>query len=233
MEIHYLRPIDGEVVRETKAVRYEPFGTCPANPKHRTLGRRLTPLAIALKDEPQDFMTTNGWPSACIVSDRVRAIFAEHCVTGFELLQVETRYTAKRSGKQRVPPRMWELLVTGWGGVAPPESGVVRLPEHNCAGCGMLRYSAITDASRFVDERQWDGSDVFLVWPSPHRFFLSSRVAEIIRRHGFTGCVLRGLRELAEEARGPVLRLGFGPLRLSRYMPAERAKLLGAEHDID
>ena len=234
MEIHYLHRIDSDVVRETKAVRYEPFGECPANPKHRTLGRRLTPLAIVLDKEPQDFMTTNGglWP--WVVSDRVRAIFAEHCVTGFALFPVKTRYAAKeRSGTRRVSPRMWELQVTGWGGIAPAESGVSRMHEHDCAGCGMLRYSPITDASRFVDERQWDGSDLFLVWPAPSRLFLSPRVAEIIRRHGFTGCVLRGLPELEKEARDPVGRMGFGPLRLSRYMPADRARLLGSEHDID
>lgn len=234
MEIHYLHPVDGDVVRETKAVRYEPFGKCSTNRKHSTGGRRLTTLAIELDEEPQDFMTTNGWLGSWVVTDRVRAIFAEHCVTGFELVPVKTRYARNnRSRKGRVAPRMWELQVTGWGGIAPAESGVRRLHEHDCAGCGMLRYSPITDASRFFDEPQWDGSDVFLIWPAPSRLFLSPRVAEIMQRHGFTGCTLRGLRELEREARGPVGRLGFGPLRLSRYMPAERAKLLGADHAID
>ena len=234
MEIHYLHPIDGEVVRETKAVRYEPFGKCSADPKHSTGGGRLTSLAIELDKEPLDFMTTNGWLGSWVVSDRVRAIFGEHCMTGFELLPVKTRYaTKKRPRERRLPPRMWELQVTGWGGIAPPESGVARLPEHDCAGCGMLRYSPITDPSRFVDERQWDGSDLFLVWPAPSRLFLSARVVELMRLHGFTGCVIRGRTELEKEARGPVGRMGFGPLRLSRYMPAERAKTLGADHDID
>lgn len=234
MLVQYLESIthsDADVAAETDAVRYEPWGKCPVNPQHSTGGRRLTALSVELARQPLDLMTTNGpdW----IATDRVRAVFQEHGVTGAEFLPMTARYArnARVKAKHEIPT-MWELRVVGWGGIAPPNSGVRRRQDQNCTGCGQLRYTGITDAARFVDERQWDGSDIFFVWPSPRRFFISPRLADLIRSHHFTGVETRGLSDLIAFSKGPVNRVGFGPRRLSFYLPPERAQTLGAEHDI-
>jgi hypothetical protein len=81
-------------------------------------------------------------------------------------------------------PLLWELAVTGWGGIAPESSGVMLDHSASCSECGLLIYTSFTDASRLVDEKQWDGSDIFMVWPLPKFVMVANSVAELIRAEG-------------------------------------------------
>lgn len=206
---------------------------CSKDAGHARPGRRLTDLSVRLTSTVvSDFVWT--WHSECLIRDHVLAAFREQGFTGFDVRSVAARY--KRRGDRRDPcddnpgvetrvasqtevPRLWELVVTGWGGAAPPESGVHL--ASTCDACGLLVYSGITDPQRLIDASQWDGSDFFMVWPLPLYIFVTDRVAEFIERRRFRGAQLRPLAELRRTTNG------FGPGRLSLWMPDERARLLG------
>ena len=70
------------------------------------------------------------------------------------------------------------LLVTGWGGIARPESGIRLMDE--CPACLCKSYSSFSDSSQLVDKNQWTGEDFFVVWPLPYFIFVTNRVAEFI-----------------------------------------------------
>src|SRR5207244_4348579 len=89
------------------------------------------------------------------------------------------------SGGKRYNDVFRELVVTGWGGVAPKSSGV-RLIE-SCSNCGLLTYSRVLEWTNLFDERQWDGSEIFIIWPLPRYIMVTNRVASLINSNRLTG----------------------------------------------
>jgi hypothetical protein len=189
---------------------------CPASIWHQRGGKRLTDLSIALrgKNDVQDFVWT--WLSECLFQDRVLGLFRVELLTGFEVESVKARFKRWRPEE---PPTLWELVVTGWAGVAPPESGI-KLVTH-CDACRHRTYSDFTNPEALIDESQWDGSDFFMVWPLPGFVFVSERAAQLIRRYELTGCVLEAVAQLKYD------NTGLTPGRLSYWMPDTRAHELG------
>jgi hypothetical protein len=188
---------------------------CPDNPGHMRGGRRIGDLRVVLTGEGgavADIVWT--WSHSCLVQDRVLGLFRKAGLTGFEPRPVTARFKHSRAEK---PPTLWELVVTGWAGMAPPESGV-RLIEH-CPTCKHCVYSGISDPLRFVNEEAWDGSDFFIVWPYPNCRFVTPRVKKLIEDEGLTGAVFVPLMSIKAD--------GFSPGRLSYWMPEARARELG------
>lgn len=195
---------------------------CPLNPGHRRGGKRLTDLSVTLPSGiVQDIVWT--WYSECLIQDHVLDLFRRENFTGFEVKPVEARF---KNGSDH-PPKLWELIVTGWAGLARPESGIKRVQY--CEACQHVRYSGIKDARYLIDKAQWDGSDIFMVWPMPKYVFVTKKVADFVRGHGFTGVVLIPTHELRQN---PALIDGYGPGRLSCSMPEARARELGAASGI-
>jgi hypothetical protein len=187
---------------------------CPLDPGHQRAGKRLDPLSVLLvRTNVQDFVWT--WYSECLIQDHVLDLFREEGLTGFDVKPVKARFKKKSTD---IPPRLWEVVVTGWGGMAPEESGV-RLKEI-CVGCGLSRYYGFHDGSLLINKDQWDGSDFFMVWPYPRFIFVTSRVGEVIKRHR-----LKGLQLIQPEALDRSDGAGGG--RLSYWMPDDRARELG------
>jgi hypothetical protein len=188
---------------------------CPVNDGHQRGGKRLTNLSVSLPGHTiEGFVWT--WYSECLLTDRVLELFKSSGFTGFEVKQVKARY--KRSTE--VPPRLWELVVTGWAGVAPPKSGIKLIED--CPVCGHKAYSAPTNLARLINPSQWDGSDFFMVWPLPKYIFTTDRVAQVIRANRVAGAVLSRPEDLSFS---PDDTIGGG--RLSYWMPEERARELG------
>lgn len=50
-----------------------------------------------------------------------------------------------------------EFVVTGWAGIASPESGAQLV--QSCTGYPYMEYSAITNYADVVDWSQWTGED--------------------------------------------------------------------------
>jgi hypothetical protein len=167
------------------------------------------------------------------MQDRVLQLFREQGFTGFEVKPVKARMkvranapdpcddnpglSASDAAKANIPT-LWELVVTGWAGMAPPESGIELI--QSCPHCGLKSYSCFTDPTRLIVETQWDGSDFFMVWPMPGFIFMTDRVAKFIRDRKLRGVSMKRLNELKCEG---ILRGG----RLSYWMPDARAREVG------
>ena len=187
---------------------------CPIYDGHQRGGKRLTDLSITLPGQNvQDFVWT--WQSECLLTERVLDLFRSNDFTGFEVKPVKAKF--KKTDDK--PPELWELVVTGWAGMAPLESGI-KLIKH-CSACGSLKYSGCTNPEKLIVPSQWDGSDFFMVWPLPRFIFVTERVAGIIRENKLTGAVLKLPTELSFSGSG------FSPGRLSYWMSEQRAKELG------
>jgi hypothetical protein len=151
-----------------------------------------------------------------LLQERTLTLLRSAGFTGFEVRPVEARF--RRSTER--PPRLWELVVTGWAGMARPESGI-RLDEPaSCSVCGHLRYTGLRNPGSLIDESKWDGSDFFMVWPMPMFVFVTDGVRRTVREHHLTGVRVVPVSDL-----GPAD--GFSPGRLSYSMPEERARELG------
>ena len=87
-----------------------------------------------------------------------------------------------------------ELVITGWGGVADPSSGITQLSK--CTQCNRTVYSCFKHPEFLVDCSRWDGSDFFRIWPLPRHHFVSGRVAEAIRAVQVDGIVLLAPQDL-------------------------------------
>jgi hypothetical protein len=209
----YAEWIDGEMDLEQVI--------CPINEGHRRGGKRLSNLSVALRGAGvEDFVWT--WYSECLIQDHVLELFKASGFTGFDVKPVKARF--KRPSEHE-PPRLWELIVTGWAGMASGESGI-RLLER-CEGCGHTVYSGIKNLGAVIDASKWDGSDFFIVWPLPKFIFVTERVAQVIRHSRLTGAVLKEPRDV--NLSGDTLGGG----RLSYWMPEDRARELGGPLGID
>ena len=189
---------------------------CPVNAAHQHPGRRIGDLSIVIPDgKVGDFIWT--WYSECLVQDRTLGLMRALGLTGFEVRPVTARF--ERSAE--CPPTLWELILTGWGGVASPASGLQLDAAKSCSVCGHLVYSGLTNPDLLIGRNTWDGSDLFMVWPAPKFVFVTERVVNMLLEHRLSGaCALR-----ASE-----LKLASGELtpgRLSYSMPESRARELG------
>ncbi|MCX5661858.1 MAG: hypothetical protein NTW19_19445 [Planctomycetota bacterium] len=191
---------------------------CPLVADHcGTQDKLIPPLGVIFRKKVDtDFRWT--WNSDCILTAKAIEVLRDEHVTGFEARPIRAA-----SPRQALPP-LWEMVVTGWGGMASEASGIQL--TYRCPGCGHLKYSGALQADALVDESRWDGSDVFMVWPMPRFFLAAPRVTTIIRKHKLTGVRAVPLHKLN-------LRDGFTPGRLSQWMPEERARELGEPLDIE
>jgi hypothetical protein len=191
--------------------------TCPVDNGHQRAGKRLPYLDVKLPGGVvQDFVWT--WYSECLVQDHVLELFRANDVTGFEVKPVKVAFKRKSSHK---PPRLWELVVTGWAGVASEESRIKAVSH--CDACDLVTYSVGADFNprELINTSQWDRSDIFMVWPLPKCIFVTDRIVQLIRDSRLTGANIRTLDGV--RIGGPT----FCGERLSWYMPEDRARALG------
>src|SRR6266853_292162 len=154
---------------------------CPVNPAgHNGVRGRISPLSVVLPNsQPQDFVWT--WGGECLVQEHVLYLFKMRGLTGYEAIPVPKVKFAQSSG---YPPRLWEIIVKGSGGIAASESGV--RVRRVCLGCGLTDYSRVTKSTKLIDITQWDGSDFFRVKPVSGFIFVTDRVIQCLRENGFT-----------------------------------------------
>jgi hypothetical protein len=185
--------------------------TCPIEPdKHMRAGKRSSDLSVLLRGTQTDIIRT--WYYEFLLQSHVVDIFKKEGLTGFELKPVKAKF--KKKSDQPIP-QLWELVVTGWGGVA----GDVNL-TYKCEGCGMLRYTVPKDMSKFVTE--WDGSDFFVVWPLPKYVIVTQKVVDVIKKYNLKGCVFKNIMQLDFSESEDL-----SPGRLRNRMPEKRAKEIG------
>jgi hypothetical protein len=195
--------------------------TCPVNPGHQRAGKRLGDLRIVLPNrKPDDFVWT--WYSDLLIGENAIAILRRAKITGFMTKPVEAHF---RNG-EKTSEGFRELVVTGWGGMARPESGIQLDQKQSCDVCGMLRYTGLKYPQEIVDESQWDGSDIFMVWPLPAYPIVTRRFVDIVREHRLSGLKCLPIDKLEQTE-------GYSPGRLSYSMPEDRARMLGVPLGIE
>jgi len=202
------------------SVHYEDKVSCPLVPGHLRPGRRSSPLSVVLPSRPRDFIWT--WMSECLVQDRVVELFEQDRVSGYALSEAEASF---RKPSRLPPPRLRELSVRGWGGLAPSSSGVKLL--ESCPACGHKVYSTFSSPSKLIDPSAWDRSDVFMVWPLPRFIMVTTKVANLIERAELTGAALVPISQLRTQ--GDTLTPGS----LSDWFPREEATRLGSKIGIE
>jgi len=196
---------------------------CRINRGHRRGGKRLSDLSVLLPRGPlPDFVWT--WYSECLLQEHVLELFRAEGFTGFDVKPVQARFKDDGPGE---PARFWELLLTGWAGLARPESGITR--TEFCEGCKFVHYSGLRDATQLLDEAQWDGSDFFMLWPMPRHVFVTARVVDSIRAHRLKGVTPMPMHDMKQD---PALIDGYGPGCLSYWMPEESARERGESSGI-
>lgn len=189
--------------------------TCRSDRGHTRGGKRLSDLDVIVPCEPPpDVIFT--WMSWCLLQERTIRIFEDEGLTGFSIRPARARL--QQNDREL---SVGELIVTGWGGLAPEACGI-REVEH-CKACGHLRYSRLEEPRELLDTRNWDGSDFFMIWPLPIFRFVSPRVAEVCAKHNISGISL----ERNFPAPTEHVETGYSPGRLSYYMPPDRAHALG------
>ena len=192
-----------------------PPAICPVDPDHRMSRYNADTLSVALSStRVKDIVWT--WGSDLLVQDHVLTFLRSNGITGFTANKADVRF---KNRSAMPPPRLWEILVTGWGGMAREQAGIELVKS--CPGCGYRKYS-IAHPTRLVDPDQWDGSDFFMVWPLPAYFFLSDRAASLLKHSGYKGFKLIPATQINVKPGETVT-----PGSLSFWMPADRAMLLG------
>jgi len=113
--------------------------------------------------------------------------------TGWEVAPVK----AKFASSHKEPPVLWELLVKGSAGMVSARSGY--RVERICPACGLIEDGAkIEDATKVIDESEWDGTDFFLIKPISGWIFVTARVVLALRASGFHGWRAYSLEEIKE-----------------------------------
>lgn len=197
-------PGDGERATWNDGVDLEPI-VCRSNPDHQRGGRRTTVLSVEVSEKALQKHVVWTWQSDCLIRRSV-AEYLEHAgVRGFETR--EARLTVR--GVEREHDFV-ELVVTGWGGIAGAASGVSLLDE--CPDCGLLLYSGVQHWDALVDWRQWDGSDMFIVWPLPRYTLVTAGPATLLSKGGFAGFALTPLADMKPTSQ-------LSPGRVSDWLP--------------
>jgi hypothetical protein len=162
---------------------------CPVNPAHTRIGDRSLDLSVVLPPLPAQQLVWT-WHGELLVQEMVATMLREEGFGTFELRNAKARFP---SGVSEAP-RFSEFIVKGWGGMARPESGI-ELIEH-CEHCGKARYSGLTHPEDLIDPVQWDGSDIFIVWPLPNFILITDRVRQFLRTNKLNDIMITPMEKL-------------------------------------
>jgi hypothetical protein len=189
--------------------------TCPEAPG--TLWAKRNNDGSTVQVEPRGLKgftwTSNSEP---LISRKVLQLFVEQRVTGFEAKPIKV--LLPEDIELPPPPDVYQLVVTGWGGLAASAAGVSLM--HSCSTCGLRQYS-IAEPSQLIDAAAWDGSDLFFVWPLPKYLFASDRLADLLRREKVSGLKFVPAPDIPFEKGATA-----SPGSLGDHMPADRARHL-------
>lgn len=181
---------------------------------------RDKPLKIAIRERQfTGIMWADPW--TCLIQDTVLDLFQNAGLTGFEVLPVDARYLFPTP---KPIPKVWQLNVTGWGGVARLDSGIHRVPDPE--DLGRLIYSNCTNQEMLIDRTQWDGSDFFTVWPLPAYWWITPRVVHLFQDYGLKKYALTPLGHLRFTP-PTALSPGFAPGGLRYFLPDSLAHEIG------
>jgi hypothetical protein len=181
-------------VREEDRLRYGSgmkFETelCRGNPNHTERQTRPHQLRLIVPSPPlTDFQWTPY--EEAIVSSNVVTVFQASGLIGYEFRKIQALNTMGEPTNRE----LYEMRITGWGGTARRQSGVRVLEE--CGFCKRRVFSGCTNPNQLFNFEDWDGSDLFMIWPLPRYIMASGAAREVIVHHRFTGVTVKPLEKL-------------------------------------
>jgi hypothetical protein len=184
---------------------------CPTGDEHFDGQRRVTDLSVRVNHDRDDEQMIWTWGGECLVHESLVAEFRAHGFSGFQLKPATVRF---REG--RISRSYQEIVVVGWAGIAPPESGIHVVRQ--CPKCHWKAYSNLIDGEHLVDWSQWTGEDFFMVWPLPTFILITERVTNFLRRERVKSYSLKALYRTRD---------GFSVPRLSSFLPNDLARKYG------
>jgi hypothetical protein len=156
------------------------------------------------------------WLFGCVIHERLADEFEQQGFTGYQLRQATICFRdGHRSNEYH------ELIVTGWAGMAPIESGIHLI--ETCPACRYKRYSGITNFDMLIDWSQWTGDDFFIVWPRPSSKLVSERVGQWLISRKIKSFRLSSFQDLDQM----VEKFGSSPGLISDYLPEDLAIKFG------
>jgi hypothetical protein len=156
---------------------------------HLDVNRRVSDLAVEVKHNNRGEAIIWAWISGCLVHERLLEEFRRRELTGYRVRDASVRFRDRL-----VSAEYRELIVTGWAGVARPESGI-RVVK-SCRTCHWKKYSGLRDPEQLIDWSQWTAEDFFIVWPLPNFILITERVAELLLNLDAKSFDLRSLDQL-------------------------------------
>jgi hypothetical protein len=168
LQIDWPKFIEGGSGNDWESIR------CPKNPGHQRAGRRVTDLIIDVVSwNVVDFSRTM---LSEVVTDHALAVLRAANLSGFIVRPTRVATFPARVDRSKIPS-LWEFVVTGQGGPAHKDSGIVKM--NHCNACGLVRHSAYKNGI-IVDTSTYDGSDFFAVMEYPRHILVSERAKSVI-----------------------------------------------------
>ncbi len=155
---------------------------CPKYKGHQRAKRPPSvPLRLIIPNNNYDLITT--WYSDWLINVRVANLLKEHNITGYKLADIVIRDDKRRG--DNFNKNLFELVVTGSGGNIHPSSGhqVISVCEY----CGHVKFKAF-DHGIIVNEKDWDGLDIFTVKEYPKFILVTPKVKKLFEDNHVTGC---------------------------------------------
>jgi hypothetical protein len=185
---------------------------CPITTDHIDGSRRVGPMVVRLKHNRRDERLIWCWAYGTLVHETLLTEFEQQGFTGFRSRPATVYFRDAVASDE-----YHELVVTGWAGIANPESGV-RVAK-SCPACHWKKYTRVTNYDKLIDWTQWSGDDFFMVWPMPHNVLISERVAlwtlgRDVKSHKLTSL---------DDCDHPAGATGFTVARLSNFLPEDLA----------
>ena len=182
---------------------------CPAtegDSQHRNI-RHTGRLTMEVKHDDRSQWIIEGLFAGPVFHARLIEEFERRGFTGYRLRPATVRF---RDGE--LSNEYAELIVTGWAGVARPESGI--LLKEACTACGHKTYTRLQHPDKLIDWTQWTGEDFFMVWPLPADVLITKRVADALAELKVNGYAIERIEPSRFEH-----RVGS----LSNYLPVDLA----------
>jgi hypothetical protein len=182
--------------------------------QHRS-SRRVADLKLEVKHNLHDQRIIAALCQGLVMHVSVLEKFERRKITGYRLRPATVRF---RDGS--ISRDYSQLMVTGWAGIAPPESGIELIEA--CGECGYKRYSALKHPEHLIDRSQWSGEDFFMVWPLPNYIMITKRVAGVLAELKVKSYQLKDPRRLKQ-----AYSFGYTVGPLSQFLPEDLAMKYG------
>ena len=190
---------------------------CVSNPGHQRAGDRQDILRInVLSTKYIDVIWT--WYSELLFSEKIVEMFRKENITGYVVSTVvvdNVFSSAERqnlllinkkpcvvsekydNNNQNIIEKLSEIKIIGKGGFADKHTGILLLEQ--CNECGYKKYTPFRNGI-FIDEKQWDGSDMFRVEPFGYAV-VSERFKMVVEKNKILNICFRETKDIIHPSR--------------------------------